>query len=69
MKRVGGIDVLINNAGAFKHKPFLELEELTRDWFWTRFSKGNLQYEIRNRFDGYGNVGCTRRCRHHNQSG
>lgn len=32
-RSIGGLDVLISNAGVFKPKPFLELTEKHYDWF------------------------------------
>jgi NAD(P)-dependent dehydrogenase (short-subunit alcohol dehydrogenase family) len=42
IKRFGAIDVLINNAGVFKPKPFLELEETDYDWFLDTILKGKF---------------------------
>ena len=42
IKRFGGIDVLINNAGVFRPKPFLELEETDYDWFLDTILKGKF---------------------------
>src|ERR1700761_532666 len=40
VKRFGAIDVLINNAGVFRPKPFLELDESDYDWFLDTILKG-----------------------------
>jgi NAD(P)-dependent dehydrogenase (short-subunit alcohol dehydrogenase family) len=42
VQRFGGIDVLFNNAGVFKPKPFLELEEADYDWFLDTILKGKF---------------------------
>ena len=42
IKRFRAIDVLINNAGVFKPKPFLELEETDYDWFLDTILKGKF---------------------------
>jgi NAD(P)-dependent dehydrogenase (short-subunit alcohol dehydrogenase family) len=42
LQRFGGIDVLFNNAGVFKPKPFLELEEADYDWFLDTILKGKF---------------------------
>jgi short chain dehydrogenase len=42
IKRFGAIDVLINNAGVFRPKPFLELEETDYDWFLDTILKGKF---------------------------
>lgn len=41
-KLFGGIDVLFNNAGVFRPKPFLELEEADYDWFLDTILKGKF---------------------------
>jgi len=38
----GGVDVLFNNAGVFRPKPFLELEEDEYDWFLDTILKGKF---------------------------
>ena len=40
--RFGGVDILINNAGVFRPKPFLELEEDEYDWFLDTILKGKF---------------------------
>lgn len=40
--RFGGVDVLFNNAGVFRPKPFLELEEAEYDWFLDTILKGKF---------------------------
>jgi len=42
VKRFGAIDVLINNAGVFRPKPFLELGETDYDWFLDTILKGKF---------------------------
>ena len=42
VEKFGGLDVLINNAGVFKPKPFLELEEGEYDWFLDTILKGKF---------------------------
>lgn len=41
-KRFGGVDVLFNNAGVFRPKPFLEVEEREYDWFLDTILKGKF---------------------------
>lgn len=38
----GGVDILINNAGVFKPRPFLEIEEAEYDWFLDTILKGKF---------------------------
>lgn len=38
----GGLDILINNAGVFKPKPFVELTEEEYDWFLNTILKGKF---------------------------
>lgn len=38
----GGVDILINNAGVFRPKPFLELTEAEYDWFIDTILKGKF---------------------------
>ncbi|MEL6219127.1 MAG: glucose 1-dehydrogenase [Pseudomonadota bacterium] len=38
----GGVDVLFNNAGVFRPKPFLELDEGEYDWFLDTILKGKF---------------------------
>lgn len=40
--RFGGLDILFNNAGVFKPKPFLELDESDYDWFLDTILKGKF---------------------------
>jgi NAD(P)-dependent dehydrogenase (short-subunit alcohol dehydrogenase family) len=40
--RFGRLDVLFNNAGVFRPKPFLELEEGDYDWFLSTILKGKF---------------------------
>ena len=42
VKRFGAVDVLVNNAGVFRPKPFLELEETDYDWFLDTILKGKF---------------------------
>lgn len=42
IKRFGGVDVLFNNAGVFRPKPFLEVEEDEYDWFLDTILKGKF---------------------------
>jgi NAD(P)-dependent dehydrogenase (short-subunit alcohol dehydrogenase family) len=41
-KLFGGLDVLFNNAGVFRPKPFLDLEEADYDWFLDTILKGKF---------------------------
>lgn len=38
----GGVDILINNAGVFRPKPFLEVDEAEYDWFLDTILKGKF---------------------------
>lgn len=38
----GGVDILINNAGVFRPKPFLEVDEEEYDWFIDTILKGKF---------------------------
>ncbi|QIE26951.1 3-alpha-hydroxycholanate dehydrogenase (plasmid) [Caballeronia sp. SBC1] len=38
----GGVDILINNAGVFSPKPFLEVDEKEYDWFIDTILKGKF---------------------------
>lgn len=40
--RFGGVDVLFNNAGVFRPKPFLELDPQEYDWFLDTILKGKF---------------------------
>ncbi len=40
--RFGGLDVLINNAGVFRPKPFVEVDEGEYDWFLDTILKGKF---------------------------
>ncbi len=40
--RFGGLDVLVNNAGVFNPKPFLELTEKDYDWYLDTILKGKF---------------------------
>lgn len=40
--RFGGLDILFNNAGVFRPKPFLELSEDEYDWFLDTILKGKF---------------------------
>jgi len=40
--RFGGVDVLFNNAGVFRPKPFLDLSEDEYDWFLDTILKGKF---------------------------
>ncbi|MBV6633420.1 MAG: SDR family oxidoreductase [Alphaproteobacteria bacterium] len=42
VEQFGGLDILINNAGVFKPKPFLELTEGDYDWFLDTILKGKF---------------------------
>lgn len=42
VKRFGRIDVLFNNAGVFRPKPFLDLDEGEYDWFLDTILKGKF---------------------------
>ncbi len=41
-KEFGGLDILINNAGVFKPKPFVDLSEEEYDWFLNTILKGKF---------------------------
>jgi len=41
-ERFGGVDVLFNNAGVFRPKPFLEVDEAEYDWFLDTILKGKF---------------------------
>jgi NAD(P)-dependent dehydrogenase (short-subunit alcohol dehydrogenase family) len=41
-KEFGGLDILINNAGVFKPKPFVDLSEEEYDWFLDTILKGKF---------------------------
>ena len=42
VERFGAIDVLVNNAGVFRPKPFLEVGEADYDWFLDTILKGKF---------------------------
>ncbi|TCR62145.1 SDR family NAD(P)-dependent oxidoreductase [Bosea sp. BK604] len=42
LERFGGLDVLVNNAGVFNPKPFLELDEHDYDWYLDTILKGKF---------------------------
>jgi NAD(P)-dependent dehydrogenase (short-subunit alcohol dehydrogenase family) len=42
VSRFGGLDVLVNNAGVFNPKPFLELTEKDYDWYLDTILKGKF---------------------------
>jgi NAD(P)-dependent dehydrogenase (short-subunit alcohol dehydrogenase family) len=42
MSRFGKLDVLVNNAGVFNPKPFLDLTEAEYDWFLDTILKGKF---------------------------
>jgi NAD(P)-dependent dehydrogenase (short-subunit alcohol dehydrogenase family) len=42
VKRFGRLDILINNAGVFNPKPFLELTEAEYDWYLDTILKGKF---------------------------
>ncbi|WP_376087444.1 SDR family NAD(P)-dependent oxidoreductase [Roseomonas sp. CCTCC AB2023176] len=42
VRRFGGLDALFNNAGVFRPKPFLDLEEGEYDWFLDTILKGKF---------------------------
>ena len=42
VERFGAIDVLVNNAGVFRPKPFLEVREADYDWFLDTILKGKF---------------------------
>jgi NAD(P)-dependent dehydrogenase (short-subunit alcohol dehydrogenase family) len=42
VSRFGGLDVLVNNAGVFNPKPFLELTEADYDWYLDTILKGKF---------------------------
>lgn len=42
VSRLGGLDVLVNNAGVFNPKPFLELTEADYDWYLDTILKGKF---------------------------
>lgn len=41
-ERFGGVDILLNNAGVFQPKPFLEISEEEYDWFSDTILKGKF---------------------------
>jgi len=42
LSRFGGLDALVNNAGVFNPKPFLDLTEAEYDWFLDTILKGKF---------------------------
>jgi NAD(P)-dependent dehydrogenase (short-subunit alcohol dehydrogenase family) len=42
VSRFGGLDVLVNNAGVFNPKPFLDLTEADYDWYLDTILKGKF---------------------------
>lgn len=42
VSRFGGLDVLVNNAGVFNPKPFIELTEADYDWYLDTILKGKF---------------------------
>lgn len=42
VSRFGKLDVLVNNAGVFNHKPFLDLTERDYDWYLDTILKGKF---------------------------
>lgn len=42
LSRFGGLDVLVNNAGVFNPKPFLDLTEADYDWYLDTILKGKF---------------------------
>lgn len=42
VSRFGKLDVLVNNAGVFNPKPFLELTEADYDWYLDTILKGKF---------------------------
>ncbi|WP_372085064.1 SDR family NAD(P)-dependent oxidoreductase [Tistrella mobilis] len=42
VERFGGLDVLLNNAGVFNPKPFVELTEADYDWYLDTILKGKF---------------------------
>lgn len=42
VRRFGGLDALFNNAGVFRPKPFLDLDEGEYDWFLDTILKGKF---------------------------
>ena len=42
VERFGGLDVLVNNAGVFNPKPFLDLTEADYDWYLDTILKGKF---------------------------
>lgn len=42
VSQFGGVDILLNNAGVFRPKPFLEVDEQEYDWFLDTILKGKF---------------------------
>lgn len=42
VSRFGSLDVLVNNAGVFRPKPFLDVDETEYDWFLDTILKGSF---------------------------
>uniref|UniRef100_UPI002E1EF393 SDR family NAD(P)-dependent oxidoreductase n=1 Tax=Ralstonia solanacearum TaxID=305 RepID=UPI002E1EF393 len=42
----GGVDILINNAGVFRPKAFLDVDESEYDWFLDTILKGNADLSV-----------------------